>query len=144
MSESHVVSGLRSRRAELAGHIRDLERQVKRHKVNLGHIDATIRLLAPSVEPANIRPKRVYTRGSYFRTGELTKLCQDALRQATGSPVTTAAIAASIMAAKGWPAEDRQLAQVVGNRAGLALRAMQRRGATSKSGEGLKALWALI
>jgi hypothetical protein len=143
MAEPHVISSLRQKRAEIAGYIRDLERRVKHQRANLVHIDATIRLLSPATDPEAIPPKRVYRRSQYFAAGELSKLCLEVLRQANGSPVSTATIAAGIMVAKGWPVEDRQLAQVVGKRAGLALKAMRRRGAAAKSGEGLKAVWTV-
>jgi hypothetical protein len=47
MTEPHVVTALRAKRAEISGHVADLERKLVRHRANLANIDATIRLFAP-------------------------------------------------------------------------------------------------
>jgi hypothetical protein len=44
MAETHVISALRAKRAEVSGYIHDLEKKVKRIRANLAHIDATIRV----------------------------------------------------------------------------------------------------
>lgn len=46
MAETHVISALRAKRAEVSGYIHDLEKKVKRMRANLAHIDATIRVPA--------------------------------------------------------------------------------------------------
>jgi hypothetical protein len=48
MAETHVISALRAKRAEISGYIHELEKKVKRMRVNLSHIDATIRVFAPT------------------------------------------------------------------------------------------------
>ncbi len=60
MAEPHVVTALRAKRAEISGHVRDLERKLARHRANLANIDATIRLFAPDLNPDSIPPKRTY------------------------------------------------------------------------------------
>ncbi len=49
MSETHVVSALRAKRAEVSRYIRELENKIKRQRANLAHIDATNRSNAPCV-----------------------------------------------------------------------------------------------
>ena len=44
MAEPHVVSDLRTKRAEISGYIADLERKINRQRADLAHIDATIRI----------------------------------------------------------------------------------------------------
>jgi|SRR5580693_3279305 hypothetical protein len=102
MSETRVVSALRNKRAEVAGHIHDLEKKVRTWRARLAHIDETIRIFSPETDPESIPPKRTYRRARYFSRGEFARLCLDALRKADG-PVTTAEIVASIIAAKGLP-----------------------------------------
>jgi hypothetical protein len=46
MAEPHVITALRAKRAEISGHVADLERKLARHRANLANIDATIRLFA--------------------------------------------------------------------------------------------------
>ena len=47
MAELHVVSALRNKRAELAGIVGQLEQQLARQRMNLAHLDATMRLFDP-------------------------------------------------------------------------------------------------
>ena len=47
MAESHVVSALVSKRAEIAGLIARTERQLGQFRADLVHLDATLRLFAP-------------------------------------------------------------------------------------------------
>src|SRR5258708_35208231 len=69
--DTHVVTSLRRKRAEVSGHIADLERKITRQRVNLAHIDATIRLFSPDTDPNAIPPKRTYRRTPDFADGEL-------------------------------------------------------------------------
>ena len=48
MTESHVVSALVDKRAELAGQIVRIEQQLGQVRSDLIHVDATIRLFAPT------------------------------------------------------------------------------------------------
>ena len=57
MAESHVVSALVDKRAELTGQIVRIEQQLGQIRADLVHIDATIRLFAPKLEPETIQPK---------------------------------------------------------------------------------------
>ncbi len=88
MSEPHIVSTLRRKRAEIGGCIRDMELQIERQRAALAHIDATIRLFSPDADPEAIPPKRTYRRTRYFARGELSRLCLDVLRKAQGKPIT--------------------------------------------------------
>jgi hypothetical protein len=38
MAEPHVVSALRAKRAEISGHVHDLERKLARHRASLAAI----------------------------------------------------------------------------------------------------------
>ena len=55
MAESHVVSALVSKRAEIAGLIARTEQQLVQFRADLVHLDATLRLFAPELEPKTIR-----------------------------------------------------------------------------------------
>ena len=59
MAESHVVSALVSKRAEIAGLIARTERQLGQFRADLVHLDATLRLFAPGLEPKTIPAKRI-------------------------------------------------------------------------------------
>jgi hypothetical protein len=51
MDELHVMHALRNKRAELAGTLIQLERQLVRQRADLTHLDATKRLFDPDIQP---------------------------------------------------------------------------------------------
>jgi hypothetical protein len=58
MAELHVMHALRNKRAELAGTMILLEQQLLRQRVALTHLDATMWLFDPSIQPSEIDPKQ--------------------------------------------------------------------------------------
>lgn len=106
MGELHVISALKDKRAELAGLIDHLERQLGQHQADLIHVDAVIRLYAPEIEPnADIPARTVRERNSWFRNGECARMVCDLLRDAPEA-VPTGLIVTSIMQRKGLPGGD--------------------------------------
>jgi hypothetical protein len=84
MAETHVLSALRLKRAEISGYIHDLEKKIARQRANLASVDATIRIFAPGENPDAIPPKRSYKRRTtYFAHNELPRLALDTLRLAS-------------------------------------------------------------
>ena len=57
--KDHVVSGLVAKRAELAGVIDQLQRQLDQYRADLTHIDGVLRILASDLDPETIRPTRL-------------------------------------------------------------------------------------
>src|ERR1700730_15254011 len=112
MSQTHVVSALRLKRAEISGHIHDLEKGIERQRVSLSYLDATIGLIYPSTNPDAIPPKRAYRRTRYFARNELSRLVMDALRLATG-PLAATDIATAAMQAKGAAMDDAAFNAIV-------------------------------
>jgi hypothetical protein len=129
MTNSHVVSALRAKRAEISGHIHDLEKRIARQRANLANLDATIKLFVPN--PNAIPPKRAYRRTRYFAHNELSRLVQDALRTASG-PLTSAQMAAAVMQAKEMPPDDAAFKDIIAVRALTVLRRLRKRGAVVK------------
>lgn len=108
MGEPHVISALSNKRAELAGIVSQLERQLGQQQVNLAHLDATMRLFDPDIQPNRIRARQQRGRSAWFRPGECLRLIYDELRDAV-QPVTTRELAERIMSVKGMAtADDRQ------------------------------------
>jgi hypothetical protein len=107
MAEPHVIGALRNKRAELAGMLRQLEKQLVQQRANLAHVDATMRLFDPDIRPMDIRPKQPRTRNAWFRPGECLRLIYNELREAT-QPVTTRELAERIMRVKAIPVADDQ------------------------------------
>ena len=139
MSETHVVSALRKKRAEVAGHVHDLEKKVKTWRAKLAHIDETIRLFSPETDPEAIPAKRAYRRARYFSRGELARLCLDVLRKAD-KPLTTADIVASVVKAKGLP---EGVAPSLTEKVLAYLRIKRKAGTVAKSGTTQSVRWSL-
>jgi hypothetical protein len=108
MGEPHVIGALSNKRAELAGIVSQLERQLAQQQANLAHLDAAMRLFDPDIRPNRICPKQRRARSVWFRPGECLRLIYDELREAA-QPMTTRQLAERIIRVKALPmADDRQ------------------------------------
>src|SRR3954452_2010079 len=99
MSEPHVISALSNKRAELAGIVSQLERQLGQQQANLAHLDATMRLFDPDIQPNQIRPRQQRAHSVWFRPGECLRLIYDELPDAV-QPMTTRQLAERITRVK--------------------------------------------
>jgi hypothetical protein len=126
MAETHVVSALRAKRAEISTYIHGLEKKVDAWRARLAHIDDAIRIFSPETDPEATPPRRTYRRSGYFKRGELARQCSDELRKADGKPLTTAAIASSILDAKALPRDPDLMASVSDRVQGLLRERMKR------------------
>jgi hypothetical protein len=142
MADPHVISALKLKRAEISGHIQDLERRAERYRASLANIDATILLFAPGSNPDAIPPKKPYRRSRYFRQHELPRLVLDALRLAS-APLATVEIVAAVMRVKRLPQNDPALRENVAERVLNVLRPLCKRGEVVKTGVSRDARWAI-
>ncbi|HEY8161914.1 MAG TPA: hypothetical protein VIF34_06555 [Methylocystis sp.] len=62
-----IISTLRDKRLEVADAIERLERQVDQHRADLAHLEATMRLFDPNVEPETLQPIPPRRRNDWFR-----------------------------------------------------------------------------
>jgi hypothetical protein len=140
----HVVSGLIAKRAELAGVIDQLQRQLDQHRANLTHIDGVLRVLAADLDPETIRPKRMlYRRNRYFARNELSRLCLGVLRTAAGELLSTDDIAGGVIAAKRFDAGDASLRAAIREQVGSIVKRLHRNGAIENRGAGRASKWKL-
>src|SRR5258708_22615451 len=111
MSETSTplgVAALIRKRAEIAGNIADLESQITALRDDLLHVDHTLRLFDPNVEPRHIPAKHPQIRNDgYFGRGEITRRIYDALRG--GQVVSAVEIVDLAMTAKTLPVDDKHL-----------------------------------
>ena len=112
MAEPHVIGALRNKRAELAGVVSQLERQLSQQQADLTHLDATLQLFDPTIRVTEIRPRRQYMRNTWFRHGECLRLIYDVLREA-GQPVTTRDLSERIMQIKAIPTAEARTRDLV-------------------------------
>lgn len=75
MAESHVVSGLVEKRAELAGKIDHYRWEMARLVEEVGHLDATIKLFSPEYNPNSIRAITYRERNRFFTRENASGWC---------------------------------------------------------------------
>jgi len=94
MAETHVISALTNKRAEVLREIKHYEKLLKKSKLNLQSIGRTIHIFDENYDLRTIRAKRV-SKERYFKTGEAKTMILDVLRTAT-EPMNTTNISKSI------------------------------------------------
>ena len=72
------------------------EQQLGQFRADLVHLDATIRLFAPEMEPKTIPAKRIRQSDLWFEQGELSRRVLDALRRA-GEPIRAPDLVRAVM-----------------------------------------------
>jgi hypothetical protein len=107
MGDAFTISGLRRKRARIAGEIIQAQEIVARRTTELLAIDTVLRIFSPDCDPDMIAPIWAASHGLFFQYKELGRLCLDALRIA-GKPATLDQIVKHVMLAKGLP-DDRHL-----------------------------------
>ena len=112
MAEPHVVAALKDKRAELSGSIADLEKRIGRHRADLLHVDAVLRLFAPEFEPATIPPRAVRRPNSWFKPGELARLLLEVLRTAPAA-LSVRDITVQVMERRGLDPEDARTVELL-------------------------------
>lgn len=140
----HALSRLIAIRAELAGIVAELERELDQRRADLTHVDGTLRLMRANLDPTAILPKRPYRRSQYFTRNELWRLSPNTLRLAAGEPLTAEEITRRIMKAKKLDARDANLFAAVRVQVGSVLKRLHRRGVAEPSGKGRGATWLLV
>ena len=140
MAETHVMSALKSKRAELAGLVVHLKRQAAMHEASIAMLDGTIRLFASADDPPTFDPAAIRTPERRFSNGELSRAILDAMRKA-GEPATASALGDAVMAAKGInPAEAAAVRKSIQQ----TLLNQKRRGVLSSSEQGGVTLWSVV
>jgi hypothetical protein len=99
------MHALRNKRAELAGTLIQLEQRLVRQRADLTHLDATMRLFDPDIQPNEVTPKQPRPHSAWFRHGECPRLIYDELRDAP-QPMATRELTERIMRVKAIPADD--------------------------------------
>ena len=140
----HALSRLIAMRAELAGIVAELERELDQRRADLTHVDGTLRLMRANLDPTAIPSKRSYRRSQYFTRNELWRLSLNTLRLAAGEPLTSEEITLRIMKAKKLDARDESLFSAVRVQVGSVLKRLHRRETAAPSGKGRGTTWQLL
>lgn len=150
MAESHVVSGLVAKHAELTGVIQFHQAEINRVTSDLKHLGATLKLFAPELDLRGLGTKRV-TRSSasvggfkHFKNRESHTWVLDQLREAQ-QPLTTGVMAERIIIAKGLD-DTKELRVSIQRTLTGTLRRLEKRELVKevgRAGNGLSALWQI-
>lgn len=140
MAETHVVSALIRKRAEIAGQIEQTQSDLRQLIIDLDNLDATIRLFKPDIDLEEIKPKPLPPRHHAYK-GEISRIVLEKLRQAP-EPLTAQQLAQHVMAERGLNTADKHLVRLLGKRVGACLRHWRDKGVVhSKMGTGQLLIW---
>lgn len=142
MANSHVVSGLLDKRAEISGLINKYQSEINKLNQSLSALDSTIKLFSPEIDLRSHRSKVIRERNRFFKNGECIRLILDVLREAD-EPLTPVAITDQIIALKSLSIDNIET-EHVRNTVYAALTANEKKGLIKqiKADTGAKT-WAL-
>jgi len=139
MGTSHTVNALSDERAEIAGIILHLMRQLRVHRSELMQRDAAPRLLNPSIQPRNIRAKHdMAVRSGYFAMGEISQRCMKGLREGGENGTSPDELARKAMAEKELDHGDEAMRREFMRRFHWALARIQRDNRAERVGTGME------
>ena len=114
MGQTHIVSGLVTKRAEIDGQIIARLAEIKDLKQILHHLDRTIKVFSPEFDLRTIRATRTNTRNTLFAHGEAQRLVLGVMRE-HGEAMTSRQIADSIIEHKGFEVPVHTITQIQKN-----------------------------
>jgi len=89
ISNSHVISALVSKHAELLGLVEHHQKLLDTYNEELEHISASIKIFEPSYKLKSTKRKPVRTKNRFFEHGESKRLCMDVMRNKGTTMKTT-------------------------------------------------------
>ncbi len=143
MAESHVVTDLIGKRAQLAGLIEHHQKETARQADNLATSHATLKLFSPEIDLRTIRTKAHRVRSRFFRPNECQRIVLDIFREAQGAARSSRQIGEALAARRGLEATTVMFEQMRKNAVGV-VRRVQRTGTlivAARDGHG--ATWAI-
>ena len=141
MGNTFVISGLRNKRARIAGLILADQRAIAQRQEQLAMLDAVILMFSPDCDPDMIPPIRPGSHGLFFGYRELSRLCVDCLREADG-PVRLDQIVDRAIEVKGF-APDKRLRRHIGDTTRAMLLRLARKGLVRKIVDAPDTWWEL-
>ncbi len=138
--DTFIISGLKDKRASVAGRVIELRREADRLEAELFHIDAVLRLY--DVEPGDIPTKgRVPLRSPYFARTEVTRRIYEVLRKE--GAVCAVDLADRAMREKGLDPANRKVRTHIAQRFLTSLHDLKKIGKVERVGAGKGVRWQL-
>jgi hypothetical protein len=125
MTDSHMITGLRAKYAEISGHILRTREYLDRLTRDLLAIEAALRVVDPDMdaERASLSPVPIEPRAG---RGEVSRVVLGYLREMPGA--TSRDLALRLMADRGLNTGDRRLVRTMVRRVGAVLYQCRKRG----------------
>lgn len=82
MTETHAISALSDKYAELSGKLKACDREAIALKTAMSHLQEAMKILDPSYDTKAIAPRRQYRRNPHFKKGNYLRVTLDILREA--------------------------------------------------------------
>lgn len=139
MAESHVISALTAKRAELAGLIDHHRKEITRISDEVKTLDATIRIFEPEYRISLIKKKRFQKKNEFFKHGEGGRTIMDILRE-SGEKLSTNAVTKIVAQKCGIEAEKEKALQAT---VLAILHSQCKNGVVESSGSGVGRVWGI-
>jgi hypothetical protein len=120
MENEHALNALLRKRAELAGRFEHHQAEARQLLIDLDNVDATIRMFAPDIDLAAVKPKPLPPRHAAYK-GEVARIVLGTLRDAKRA-CSTLELTMHVMAERGMNTADKRLVKTVTKRVGACLR----------------------
>lgn len=144
MTESHVLSGLVKKRAELSSRIEQTHLELSTMIRSLEKLDDVINLFDPEYKPEGIKPAAFRPPQDWAKRGEMQRTILSILRQAS-EPLVTGDIALQMLKERAIDTDNPKLMTLMRKRCGVALRGLRSKGIVqSEAGPGQWNLWWLV
>lgn len=140
MENDELIAGLVAKREEAQKTLIALRKQAAAKKDEISKLDQAIHVLAPDMRSARRIATR-HARSRHFVSGELSRRCRDAIREADGAGVTAEDIALQAMRDKGIPESNTELREDFTKRLLWTLNRFMLKGDVLKEGWGTAARW---
>lgn len=143
MTDTHVVSALKTKRMEVAGQIEALQAQLRQAVIDLDHVEAALRLFDPNVDMTALPPRKVAP-VLYDTKGDTGRIILETLRTAP-RPLSTAQVCDAVMVARGLDTNDKALCRTMMRRTNANLKHWAKRRGLIRAmpGPGQLLLWEL-
>lgn len=144
MTDTHVVSALKTKSIQVASQIESLQGQLRQATIDLDHVEAALRLFDPEVDLAALSPRKVAP-VLYDTKGDTGRIILETLRTSM-RPLTTAQVCDAVMLARGLDTNDKGLCRMMMRRTNANLKHwVKKRGLIrSMPGPGQQLLWEVV
>jgi hypothetical protein len=127
MAELHVLTALYDKYASVMGALRQCEGEADKHRTDLEHIEATIKLFKPDWTGEGIKPRKAHRASRWPSRGAGMKTALSILRIAT-DPLTTRQIVLMVLDRLNMPEPDYDDLKLICSSFNSALRNKAARG----------------